>query len=175
MGFWNVREYASVGADLVAILTIPTALYAYIRRKRIEEKLAQLNLEELQREADDLAHSRLHNDYNEFLKLVMQYPQFDLGDQSLVVKQELNELDQIRFQSLFNIYLSLAERAFLLFRNASDDMKSRQWEGWRNYIVSVLLRPQVLKEYERERSQYDRDFVAEIDSWIEVQKANQGR
>ena len=72
MEFSSFSEYVSVGAELVTILTIPTAVYAYLHRKKIEEKTARLNLEELQKEADDLAHSRLYEDYNEFLKLVMQ-------------------------------------------------------------------------------------------------------
>ena len=72
MEFSSFSEYVSVGAELVTILTIPTAVYAYLHRKKIEEKIARLNLEELQKEADDLAHSRLYEDYNEFLKLVMQ-------------------------------------------------------------------------------------------------------
>ena len=168
MEFSSFSEYVSVGAELVTILTIPTAVYAYLHRKKIEEKTARLNLEELQKEADDLAHSRLYEDYNEFLKLVMQYPQFDLGDQKLNNRQELDELDNIRFQSLFNIFLSLAERAYLLFRNTSDNMRAKQWEGWRSYILDVLRRPHVLKEYERERPQYDGDFVIEIDAWLKA-------
>ncbi len=172
MEFSTFREYVSAGADLVAILTIPTAVYTYSRRKRAEEQLARLNLLESQKQADDLAHSRLFDDYNDFLKLVMQYPQFGLGDQDPVVWQELDELDQIRFQSLFNIFLSVAERAFLLFGSASDSMKGRQWDGWRSYIVGVLRRPHVLKEYERERAQYDRMFVMEIDSWLGMEEVN---
>jgi hypothetical protein len=175
MDISDFADYASVGADLVAILTIPTAVYAYWYRKKKEEQLAWLNLAELQKEADDLAYSRLYEDYNEFLKIVMQYPQFDLGDQKLNHRPELDELDNVRFQSLFNIFLSLAERAYLLFRTTSDNMKVKQWEGWRSYIVDVLSRPHVLKEYERERPQYDRDFVTEIDIWIKAQKVNESR
>jgi len=170
--FSTFHEYVSAAADLVAILSIPTAVYTYSRRKRAEEQLACMNLEQLQKQADDLAHARLFDDYNDFLKLVMQYPQFGLGDQDPVVWEDLDAMDQIRFQSLFNIFLSVAERAFLLFGNASDSMKERQWEGWRSYIVGVLRRPHVRKEYERERAQYDRIFVREIDTWLGVEEVS---
>jgi hypothetical protein len=163
-------DIVSIGANFVTILTIPTALVTYVRRKNVEEFLAKQKIAELQREADDLAHARLFEDYNSFLRLVMVYPQFDFGDVALEHAPDLDELDHVRFLSLFNIFLSVAERAFLLFDGASNEMKERQWGGWRTYIVSILERPRIKDAYLNERSQYDREFIREIDTWLQARR-----
>lgn len=172
MGLKVWVDIFSIGASFVTILTIPMALATYVSRKNNEEALSRQKLVELQREADDLAHARLFDDYNSFLRLVMVYPKFDFGDVALENPPDLDDLDQVRFLALFNIFLSLAERAFLLFDGASDEMKNRQWSGWRTYILSILERPRIRTAYLNECSQYDREFIREIDTWLQARSLN---
>jgi hypothetical protein len=157
----TTKTWVEIVSGLVTILGLPFAIATYIRRKNQESLEARTR-------ADDEAYSRLFTDYNDYLKLVMQYPELDLGDEPLPSPPSFDDdpLLKIRAVSLFNVFLSLVERAYLLYGVASDEARNKQWRGWQAYTVEVLSRPHIRAMYERHKDQYDASFVAAVDQWF---------
>lgn len=159
----DFAAWVDIGAGLVTALGFPFAIFSYFKRKRIEEQFAQ-------RAADEDAYAKLFDDYNDFLKLVIENPQVNLADEPLTsLEQSGSERDpylRVKAISMFNIFLSIAERAFLLYKNASVTARREQWDGWQAYIVDVLSRPDIRVMYESHKSTYDRSFVVEVDKWL---------
>lgn len=159
----DFAAWVEVGAGLVTALGFPFAIFSYFKRKRIEGELAQ-------RMADEDAYAKLFDDYNNFLKLVIENPQVNLADEPLTASEQSgSEHDpylRVKAISMFNIFLSIAERAFLLYKNASVAARREQWDGWQAYIVDVLSRPDIREMYDSHKSTYDRSFVVEVDQWL---------
>ncbi len=159
----DVAAWVEIGAGLVTALGFPFAIFSYFKRKRIEARFAQ-------RAADENAYAKLFDDYNDFLKLVIENPQVNLADEPLAASERMgSESDpflRVKAISMFNIFLSIAERAFLLYKNASVTARREQWDGWQTYIVDVLSRPDIREMYDSHKSTYDRSFVVEVDQWL---------
>ena len=161
-----VRDIAEVLAALVTVLGLPFAILTYRRGKRIEAESRQLQFLADQRDADETAYARLYEDYNSLLELVIRYPHLDLGDEPLPEAPQWSKTERVQALALFNIFLGLAERSFLLYRQTTSEIKLRQWQGWRAYITEMLLRPHLHEMYLKEKEQYDSEFVAAVDGWI---------
>ncbi|MFM8626393.1 MAG: hypothetical protein ACKOCC_05515 [Actinomycetota bacterium] len=165
----ELASWVDILSGLVTSLSLPFAIYTYLKRKRIDADSAQ-------KLADDDAYEQLFDDYNDFLKLVIQHPQVNLADEPLTDNElqstEKDDFLRIKALSLFNIFLSIAERAFLLYRNASDTARVEQWEGWQTYIVEVLSRPDIRKMYNSHKLTYDKSFVAAVETWLDQTDCN---
>ena len=162
----TVGLWVEITAGLVTTLSLPAAVITYRRSIIAERQARDRESKSNQRAIDESAFSKLYSDYTTFLTLCMEYPQFDLRDVPLENSAPLDVMEMSQALSMFNIFLCMAERAVLLYNDTSDKMKDQQYVGWREYIVEVLSRPRNLEMYHSQKTQYDLQFVEQVDSWL---------
>jgi len=160
------RDAAEVLAAIVTVLGLPFAIFTYQRSKKVEAESRERQFVADQRHADEYAYARLYEDYHSFLEIVIRYPHLDLGDEPLSDPPKWSETERLQALALFNIFLGLAERSFLLYRETTSEIKARQWQGWRDYITEMLSRPHLQAMYQGHKDQYDSEFVAAVDGWV---------
>ncbi|HEY4211808.1 MAG TPA: hypothetical protein VGM84_10035 [Steroidobacteraceae bacterium] len=71
--------------------------------------------------------------YVEFLKLCLAHPDLDVADTPRPNSDSTS--DQMhRERLLFSILISMMERAYLMYKDTSNEVRRKQWIGWNAYI-----------------------------------------
>ena len=158
----GIQQWANIAAAIVTAFGLPAALFSYRHRKQQELKEFRKHREAEQATNDDLAFDRQHGDYINYLAVAMQYPELDMGEEPLKDPPELSDMQRVQAAGLFNIFISISERAYRMYARASRDARTRQWTGWEVYIVEQLQRPNFAAFFATHKDQYDADFITEI-------------
>ena len=149
---WELLSY------VVTVIGLPLAIFTFWQEQRKERE-----------NEDEETYQVLSDAYTDFLKLVMENP--DLQLRSRVAAPQLSDEQRERRQVVFEILVSLFERAYLLVYDANmSESQKRRWHSWEDYIrewcrradFSMML-PQLLEGE-------DPDFSAYITSVAERQK-----
>jgi hypothetical protein len=144
-------EWLEAASYVVTIFGLPLAILVFAWEQRRERQNDQ---EEI--------YQRLSDEYANFLKLVL-----DNADLQLLRKQgpepEWTEEQRERKYALFNILISLFERAYLLVYEEKMDRQTRRlWLSWEDYMREWCRRKdfrEVLSDLLRGE---DEDFAAHI-------------
>ncbi|MCA9872611.1 MAG: hypothetical protein KC441_03130 [Anaerolineales bacterium] len=139
-------------ANVAAILGIPAAIFLFVNEKQKER-----------REREYGTYDALDDKYIAYLQLCMENPELDLYDLPLAQNVELSPQQKIRQYAMFEILLSIFERAFLMYRDQSNKTKQRQWSGWDAYIHDYGRRETFRRLWQLRGTEYDVDFIAYID------------
>ena len=141
---WELLSY------IVTVFGFPLAIVAFI----IEQRKERENEEEE-------VYQLLSDDYTEFLKLVMSNPDLKLRSQSGMTS--LTEDQQERMQVLFEILISLFERAYLLaYEDKMTGKQLRRWRSWEDYMSEWCKREDFRNKLPRLLHGEDPDFSAYI-------------
>jgi len=126
---WTFLEWLEALSYVVTIIGLPFAIWIFIAEQRKE----RLN-------DDEELYLQLSNDYDKFLKLVL-----DNADLKLLTNKgrllELTAEQRERRDILFEILIALFERAYILVYE--DDMKgqtARLWQTWEDYMIDWCSR-----------------------------------
>jgi hypothetical protein len=115
--FWEVASY------VVTVIAMPFGIGVFIYEQRRDR---QNDEEEL--------YQRLSDEYAEFSKLLLDNADLGLLTQA-VVKKELTPEEVERKSILFDILISLFERAYILvYEERMSDQTKRLWASWDDYI-----------------------------------------
>ena len=107
---------------IVTTLGLPLAIYVFIHQQRKERD---------NEEAEE--YQLLSEGYIDFLKLVIQNPDLKLRSQSRT--QNLNDEQLERMLLIFDILVSLFERAYLLvYEEDMGPNAQRRWNSWEDYM-----------------------------------------
>jgi hypothetical protein len=98
----------------------------------------------------------------------MQYPEFDLYDLPLGRKIRLSPEQRIRQFAMFEILISLLERAFLMYRDQSNRIKKAQWAGWNDYMQDYARRATFRRLWELRGKEYDEAFMKHMNAVLEA-------
>ena len=60
---------------------------------------------------------------------------------------------------LFEILISLFERAFLMYKDQSNEIKRKQFKGWVDYMNDWARKPSFREAWRKLSPQYDQDFI----------------
>lgn len=113
---WELLSY------VVTVVGLPVAIYTFWQEHRKE--LAN---------DDEETYQLLSDAYTDFLKLVMENP--DLQLRSRVAAPQLSDEQQERRQVIFEMLISLFERAYLLvFDVRMTESQRRLWHSWDDYM-----------------------------------------
>src|SRR5690606_14431259 len=113
---WELLSY------IVTVFGLPLAIYSFIVEQRKERE----------NEAEEV-YQLLTADYTEFLKLVMANPDLKLRSQSMA--QDLTEEQQERVLVIYEILISLFERAYLLsYDEKMTGKQRRRWLSWEDFM-----------------------------------------
>lgn len=149
---WEMLSY------VVTVIGLPLAIAVFLIEKR--------------READNDAaetYQQLSDNYQDFLKVALENA--DLGLFSAVDSPALSQEQRERRFIIFDMLISLFERAYLLlYENSMDAQESRRWLSWEDYIREWCRRPDFRAALPELLSGEDPDFVRYVERLAESER-----
>jgi hypothetical protein len=129
MNFEETRKILEIGSFIMTILGVPFAILVYRGEKR-KERLA--------REAE--TYNAVNDKYNEFLRLCLEHSYINIYDDANANFHRYSKEEQARAVVLFDILVSIFERAFILYKDHHDTIREAQWKGWDAFMNSWMKR-----------------------------------
>jgi hypothetical protein len=119
----TLLEWTELLSYVVTIVGLPLAIYVFLMEQRKE------------RQAEEEAiHQRLSDEYNDFLKLVIDNADLQLLNRE-GARAELSAEQLERKQAIFGILVALFERAYILvYEEDMDRQRRRLWQSWEDYM-----------------------------------------
>jgi hypothetical protein len=120
--FWELASY------IVTVFGLPLAMFVFIFEQRKERDNEEENVYQL-----------LSDNYQDFLKITLEHSDLRLfsPDETPALSDEQKE----RMQIIFNMLISLFERAYLLlYEDDMSDKQRRRWSSWEDYMQEWLSR-----------------------------------
>lgn len=147
---WELLSY------IVTVFGLPLAISSFIWEQRKERE-----------NEEEEVYQLLSDAYTDFLKLVMQNPDLKLRSKGEIT--DLTEDQRERIQVMFEILISLFERAYLLaYEEKMSGKQSRRWASWDDYMREWCERddfkkmlPRLLHGEDPDFSNYIRKIAAE--------------
>ena len=153
-------EWAEGLSYVVTIFGLPLAIVVFVYEQRRER----------QGEEEEL-YQRLSDEYTNFLKLVLANPDLHLLRKS-TRDDPLTEEQNERKLAIFNILISLFERAYILvYEEKMDRQTQRLWLSWEDYMREWCRRKDFRDALPDLLKGEDEDFSAHIRRIAESEKA----
>lgn len=141
---WELLSY------IITVIGLPFALFIFIYEQRKERENEEEEIYQL-----------LSDAYTDFLKLVLANPDLKLHAQAAT--PNLSEEQQERMLAIFEILVSLLERAYLLgYEENMSGNKLRRWRSWDDYMREWCRRDDFRTLLPRLLQGEDADFAAYI-------------
>lgn len=141
---WELLSY------IVTVFGLPLAIISFVFEQRKERE-----------NEEEEVYQLLSDAYTDFLKLVMSNPDLKLRSRCEIV--DLTEEQQERIQVMFEILISLFERAYLLaFEDNMSGKQLRRWLSWDDYMREWCQREDFRRLLPRLLQGEDPDFSAHI-------------
>ena len=151
---WQLLSY------IFTVFGFPLAIIAYLIEQRKERE-----------NEDEEVYQLLTADYTDFLKLVIANPDLKLRSQCEILN--LTEEQRERVQVLFEILISLFERAYLLsYDDKMTRKQRRRWLSWEDFMREWCEREDFRKLLPRLLQGEDPDFANYIRKLAEHQAAS---
>jgi hypothetical protein len=113
---WELTSY------IVTVFGLPLGIFAFVWQQRKERE-----------NEEEAVYQLLSDAYTDFLKLAMQNADLKLRSQSVI--KDLTEEQRERTQVMFEILISLFERAYLLaYEKEMSGKQLRRWASWDDYM-----------------------------------------
>jgi hypothetical protein len=141
---WELLSY------IVTVFGLPLAICTFIWEQRKERE-----------NEEEEVYQLLSDAYTDFLRLVIDNPDLKLRSQCEI--SGLNEEQQERIYVMFEILISLFERAYLLaYEENMSGKQLRRWRSWEDYMREWCEREDFRKLLPRLLHGEDPDFSAYI-------------
>lgn len=153
---WELLSY------IVTVFGLPLAILSFLHEQRKERE-----------NEEEEVYQQLSEAYTDFLKLVIANPDLKLRSQTSAV--DLSEEQRERQHVLFEILISLFERAYLLAYE--DDMSGKQrrrWMSWEDYMREWCRRDDFRQLLPRLLQGEDADFASYIMQLAEEEQSTSG-
>ena len=119
----SMLEWWELASYVVTVVGLPFGIVAYLKEQRKER----------QNEEEEL-YQKLSDEYAEFSKLLLDNADLKLMSRELEDEQ-LTDEQQERKKIIFDIVVSLFERAFILvFEDNMNQQTKRLWSSWDDYM-----------------------------------------
>lgn len=113
---WETLSY------IVTVIGLPLAILTFVYEQRKERE-----------NEEEEVYQLLSDDYQDFLKVALANP--DLRLFSPEATRALDEIQRERMNIIFNMLVSLFERAYLLlYDDAMTQKQARRWRSWDDYM-----------------------------------------
>jgi hypothetical protein len=140
---WELASY------VVTVIGLPMAIFLFLFEQRKERSTEE-----------DEVYQLLSNAYNDFLKVVIDNP--DLRLRSEFATQDLSAEQQERMLIVFDMLISLFERAYLTaYSEHMTPLQRRRWNSWEDFMREWVRRddfyhrqPKLLKGEDPEFATY---------------------
>ena len=141
-------DWGGLLSDVVTLIGVPVAIILYFRENKRQR-----------REREYGTYHALDDKYIDYLKTVLDHPGLNMMYIPLANPPVLNDEQRVQQMAIFEILLSIFERAFLMYADQRRGVRQKQWEGWRLYIVEWTKHPEFRPLWTRLGGEFDRDFV----------------
>ncbi len=122
------RDFWELASFVVTVFGLPAAMLIFIFEQHKERENEEENVYQL-----------LSDNYQDFLKITLENS--DLRLFSPDETPELSDEQKERMQIIFNMLISLFERAYLLlYEDDMSDKQRRRWSSWEDYMLEWLSR-----------------------------------
>lgn len=153
MDISSIKEWFELFSYAATIVGIPLAIFIYYQDKVKERKLKE-------KEALFTSHSL----YTDYLKLCLENPEMKIyntsdGDSELSINEK-------RELIIFEILFTYLESTYLYYRDQSDEIKNKRWEGWENYIKDFSKDESFRKAWHLAGGQWDKDFMKMMNNLV---------
>ena len=136
-------------SNIVTVIGLPLAILTFVYEQRKERE-----------NEEEEVYQLLSDDYQDFLKVALANP--DLRLFSPEATRALDEIQRERMNIIFNMLVSLFERAYLLLYDDSMTPKqARRWRSWDDYMREWVRRedfrlalPELLRGEDPDFAQY---------------------
>ena len=144
-------QWAEALSYIVTVFGLPMAILVFMYEQRRQR---QGDEEEL--------YQRLSDEYTAFLKLVLANPDLQLLRKQARTEPLTDEQSERKFV-IFNILVSLFERAYLLvYEDKMDKQTKRLWLSWEDYMREWCRRKDFCEALPELLQGEDEDFQAHI-------------
>lgn len=137
-------EFMEFLSYVATVVGIPLALGTFIMQERKER----------QNEQEEI-YDKLMAHYTGIQEKLFQFPELDVHDKPLA-----NAEDARRQHILYQMVVSLFERAYILLASETDPEYRRMWNSWEDYIREWIRHPNFCEALPRLMEGEDKDFVA---------------
>jgi len=145
---WELLSY------IVTVFGLPLAIFSFIWQQAKERE-----------NEEEAVYQLLSDAYTDFLKLVIENPDLKLRSQSTI--SNLTEEQHERIQVLFEILISLFERAYLLaYEDNMAGKQLRRWASWDDYMREWCARKDFQQMLPQLLQGEDPDFCAYIQKLV---------
>lgn len=140
-------EYWELASYVVTVIGFPFAIVVFMLDQRKERE-----------NEDDEIYQKLSDEYAEFSILLLKNADLQLMTK-YISDDQLTDDQRERKSIIFDILISLFERAFILvYEDEMDARTKRHWSSWQDYIHFWLRRPDFRKALEALLEGEDPDF-----------------
>jgi hypothetical protein len=147
----TLLEFFELASYVVTVVALPFAILVFVAEQQKERQ-----------NEEEESFQLLSNAYIDFLRLVLENP--DLRLHSAVATPDLSDEQRERMVVLFDILISLFERAYiLLYEDPMPLYRERQWHSWDDYMREWCRREDFLHALPRLLRGEDPAFVAYIE------------
>jgi hypothetical protein len=144
-------QWAEALSYIVTIFGLPLAILVFVYEQRRER-----------RNEEEELYQRLSDEYTAFLKLVLANPDLHLLHQGKPGEPLTGEQNE-RKLAIFNILISLFERAYILvYEEKMDRQSQRLWFSWEDYMREWCRREDFRSALPELLKGEDEDFSARI-------------
>lgn len=160
----TILEWMELLSYVVTVVGLPLAIYVFLAEQRKERQ-----------NEDEEIHQRLSDEYNNFLKLVI-----DNADLQLLSKTgaqgELTPEQNERKQAIFGILVALFERAYILvYEDDMDKQQRRLWQSWEDYMRDWCTQRDFRQALPEQLKGEDPDFARYVLSLAGLESAADAR
>ena len=153
-------QWAEALSYIVTVFGLPMAILVFMYEQRRER----------QGEEEEL-YQRLSDEYTNFLKLVLANPDLQLLRKQARTEPLTDEQSERKFV-IFNILISLFERAYLLvYEDKMDKQTKRLWLSWEDYMREWCRRKDFREALPELLQGEDEDFQAHIQKIADAEAA----
>ena len=154
---WELLSY------VVTVIGLPLAIAVFLYEKRKERN-----------NEDEEVYQLLSDNYQDFLKVALENP--DLRLFSSTGSEQLTEEQKERMLIIFNMLVSLFERAYLLiYEEKMSPEQLRRWNSWKDYMGDWCARSDFRAALPALLEGEDPAFVAYIRGLLQCGGAAGGR
>lgn len=137
---WELLSY------IVTVFGLPLAIFSFLHEQRKERE-----------NEEEEVYQQLSDAYIDFLKLVIANPDLKLRSQETT--PDLTDEQRERMQAMFEILISLFERAYLLaYEDNMSSKQLRRWRSWEDYMREWCKREDFVAQLPRLLQGEDPDF-----------------
>ncbi len=157
----STLEYWELASYVVTVFGLPFALGVFM----LEQKKEREN-------EDDEIYQKLSDEYAEFSILLLKNADLQLVTK-YVPDEQLTDDQKERKSIIFEILISLFERAFILvYEDEMDTRTKRHWSSWEDYIQFWLKRPDFCNSLDALLEGEDPDFQRYMRSLLNTKSAS---